>query len=209
MAYRRRTTRRRSMTRRRYPSRRPRLSRRRTLSNYNKVYSFKRFSAAQTGFICSNTTETFFTINFSLNDIPGYTEFTAMFQLYKITGVKISVLPPQTVSNSLTSINNANPAARLFSCIDTTGNSYATINDMRQNQTLKYTSILRPHVRYLNKPKILDGSSYTISPWLSTSSPGTNYYGMDLGCEPTGSTTITTMTFSIECTFYLKFKGTK
>lgn len=199
---------------RRRPRRRAALKRRfrrrsRTDRNGQKVYYFKRFSNAYTGFIVDNVGERFLTVNFSLNDVPNYTEFTAMFQLYKINAVKLHILPPQTMSNSLLTINNAQPSARLFSCIDTTGNAYATINDMRQNQTLRFTSVLRPHKRYVYKPKILDGSSYNVSPWMSTSSPSTNYYCLDLGCEPIGSTTTTSMTFSIEATLYLSFKGTK
>lgn len=174
-----------------------------------KIFMFKRFTNAFSPITVGSVADSMNQFNFSLADVPGYTEFTAMFQLYKINAVKFNIFPQLTENISLSTVNNANAAARLFTIIDTTNGTYSTIDDMRQNSTCKFTSIIRQHRRYIYKPKILDTSSYNISPWMSTQTPTANYYGIVIGIEAMGGTVITTMGFNIEATYYLSFKGTK
>ena len=115
-----------------------------------------------------------------------------------------------TENVSLTSLNNALANARFFSAIDyTDATAPTTIDQLREYSTCKMTPILKTHKRVIYKPKILDSSSYTLSPWISCDSPSVNYFGLKIGVEPMGSTSVTSMDFSIEAVFYMSFKNVR
>lgn len=205
--YRRRTYRRRVGRKRMY--RRRFKSGTRYSKRGQKLYLFKRF--CDYGEISiSNTLPTFGAFNFSLSDLPNYTEFTSLYDMYKINCVKITIIPQQTQSISIGSINNPNASARFFSAIDyNDGSAPTSIDDIRQYQSCKMTPILRTHKRVIFKPKILDTNGFSISPWMATTTPSANYYGLKYAVEPMESTTTTTMTYTVEAKLYMSFKQVK
>lgn len=174
-----------------------------------QLYLFKRF--ADFGeFTISNSVNTFSAYNFSLNDVPNSTEFTSLYDMYKINAIKIEFLPQQTQSISIGSVNNPNASSRFFSVIDyNDGSAPTSIDELRQYQTCKYTPILQPHKRIIYKPKILDTNGFSISPWMSTASPSANYFGLKVAVEPMDSTSTTSMMYTVEVTYYLSFKQVK
>jgi len=175
-----------------------------------KIHQYKRFTGALGTLTASSINPVFYGFNFSLNDLPNYTEFTALYDMYKINAIKFVVLPSVTENISLTGVNNPIASARMFSVIDyNDGTAPTTIDQLREYQTCKMTPILKKHKRYIYKPKIFDTNSFSISPWLGTSSPSTNYYGLKLAIEPILSTGVTSMDFTIECVYYLSFKNVK
>ncbi|AUM61873.1 capsid [uncultured virus] len=182
----------------------------RTSKKGQKLYLFKRYVGTLGSLVINNINPTFAGYNFSLNDVPNYTEFTDLYDSYKINCIKVYFIPQMTSNVSLGTVNNAWASARFFSAIDYNDATAPTsIDDLRQYQSCKMTSIMRQHKRVIFKPKILDTSSYTLSPWMATSSPSTNYYGLKVGVEPMSSTSSTTMTFNIEAVFYMSFKQVK
>lgn len=174
-----------------------------------KIYLFKRFCDYGEVTI-SNTLPTFGAINFSLNDLPNNTEFTSLYDMYKINCVKLQFLPQQTQSISIGTINNPNASARFFSVIDyNDGTAPTSIDELRQYQSCKMTPILRPHKRVVFKPKILDTNGFSISPWMSTSTPAANYFGLKYAVEPMDSTSTLSMTYTVEAKLYMSFKQVK
>lgn len=174
-----------------------------------KLYLFKRFCDFGT-FTISNTTQTFSAFNFSLDDLPNVTEFTSLYDMYKINCVKITFIPQMNTSVSIGSINNPNASARFFSAIDyNDGTAPTSVDDLRQYQSAKYTPILRQHKRVIFKPKILDSSNYSVSPWLSTASPSSNYFGLKVAVEAMDSTSTLSMQYKVECKYYMSFKQVK
>lgn len=174
-----------------------------------KLYLFKRFCDYGELSI-SNALPTFSAYNFSLSDLPNSTEFTSLYDMYKINCVKISFIPQQTQSISIGSINNPNASARFFSAIDyNDGSAPTSLDDLRQYQSCKMTPILRTHKRVIFKPKILDSNGFSISPWMTTASPSANYFGLKVAVEPMESTTTTTMVYTIEAKLYMSFKQVK
>lgn len=174
-----------------------------------KLYLFKRFCDYGELSI-SNALPTFSAYNFSLSDLPNSTEFTSLYDMYKINCVKISFIPQQTQSISIGSINNPNASARFFSAIDyNDGSAPTSLDDLRQYQSCKMTPILRTHKRVIFKPKILDSNGFSISPWMSTASPSANYFGLKVAVEPMESTTTTTMVYTVEAKLYMSFKQVK
>lgn len=205
--YRRRTYRKRTGIKRTY--RRRFRARTRYSKRGQKLYLFKRFCDYGEIYI-SSSTPYFGAYNFSLSDLPNSTEFTSLYDMYKINCVKITFLPQQTQSISIGAINNPNASARFFSVIDYNDGTIPTsLDELRQYQSCKMTPILRPHKRVIFKPKILDSNGFSISPWMSTSSPSANYFGLKIAVEPMDSTTTTTMTYTVEAKLYMSFKQVK
>jgi hypothetical protein len=115
-----------------------------------------------------------------------------------------------TQNISLGSINNANAAARFFSAIDyNDGAAPTAVNDIRQYQSCKMTPILRQHKRVIFKPKIVDGSGYTVTPWLSTSNINTDYFGLKVAVDPMTSSSAVNMVYFVEAKYYMSFKDVK
>lgn len=206
MVYRRNTRRRNSKYRRPYRRSHWRAMKKKRIRNRKAVYYYTRyadFGEVVTGAITEQTGG----FNFSLSDLPNSAEFTALYDMYKINAVKIQFIPQQTVANSISSLNSASNYARFFTAIDYNDSTAPTggVDELREYQTAKYTNLYRKHKRYIYKPKILDGSSTSRSNWVSTTSPGTNWYGIKYAVEATGNT----MTYGVEVKYYLSFKNVK
>lgn len=205
--YRKRTYRKRTGLKRNY--RRRYTARSRYSKKGQKLYLFKRHVDFGE-FTVANNINTYTAYNFSLSDLPNSTEFTNLYDMYKINCVKIKFLPQQTQSISIGSINNPNASARFFSAIDYNDGAQPTsIDELRQYQTCKYTPILRQHKRVIFKPKILDTNGFSIAPWMSTASPNANYFGLKVAVEPIDSTSTLSMIYTVECTYYMSFKQVK
>lgn len=208
MAYRKRTYRRRTSKKRSYRRRFRRGSR--YSKRGMKVYMYTRYTGIFNAITIENINPTLYGFNFSLNDLPNYTEFTALYDQYKINAVRFTMLPQQTQSISIGSVNNPIANARVFSAIDyNDGSAPASVDELREYKTCKSTSILRPHKRYIYKPKYVDTTGTTRSGWVATSSPGLNYFGLKVACEPMLSSGTTNMSMRIECKYYLSFKNVK
>lgn len=201
--------------RRTYRSRRRTFKRNFRRKRYNRrgqrIFPYTRYTGRYGIISISNISNTFFAFNFSLNDLPNYTEFTALYDMYKINAVKINFIPQQTQSISIGAINNAAGNARFFSAIDyNDGSVPGSIDELREYKTCKYTPIFKQHSRMIYKPKILDrGGAYSVTPWISTLSPDQDYFGLKVGIEAMGSSTTTEMLYSVEAKFYLSFKNVK
>jgi len=175
-----------------------------------KIYMFKRHCTLSP-FVVSNTINSNAAYNFSLQDLPNYTEFTNLYDMYKINAVKLTMLPQMTQNVSLGTINNPIANARVFSVIDYNDSvALSTPDQAREYQSCKVTTILRTHKRYL-KPKIQDdGKVYTPGrPWINCSSPAIDYYGVKFVAEPMFSTTSFDFTYIVEAVYYLSFKNVK
>lgn len=206
MAYRRKRTYRKTYKKRTFRKRRT-IRRKGT----QKIYQYKRLSGAFSTFVLSNVANAYTAYNFSLGDVPNYTEFTALYDYYKINAVKVTLLPQMTQNVSLGDVNNAWASKRLFSAIDYNDSSaVTTIDEIRQYSTCKFTPILKRHSRYF-KPRINDsGSVYNPGrPWLLCSSPNTNYFAIKLAGETMNSSGVANMEYTVEVMFYLSFKNVK
>lgn len=188
------------------------------------VHYFKRF--VDRGTVAADITDPFlnYTIlgyRFSLTDVPGYTEFTTMYDFYKIVAVKIMWIPISNVSQILEDNVSYQPTPntfnyyRTFSAIDYNDNivSGLSLNELRQYSNCKVTKGNSIHKRYFY-PKIstVIGEDITTSaqagqgsPWISISNPNIDYYGVKFGFEQTAGELVSR--FRVEARYYLKFKG--
>lgn len=177
-----------------------------------KVFMYKRYSGAFGSLVLNNITETYAGYNFSLSDLPSVADFTNLYDMYKINRVKVTFIPMQTQNVSLSSVNNAPGYVRFFSAIDYNDDTAPTsVNQIREYETCKWTTIYKPHVRYL-KPRINDSANnYTVpgNPWISCASPNINYFGLKVAVEAIDSTVATTMEMPVEVTYYISFKNVR
>lgn len=211
MARRRTTYRRRRTTRRRFV-RKTKYRRGYKTKRGQKTYYFKRFTNRLGPITVDNINPLLVGFNFSLDDLPNYQEFTNLYDTYRLNAVKITFLPQMTESISLSAFNNPNASVRFFSVIDYNDSAPpATIDELREYQSCKFTPVLKRHSRYIYRPKIQDrGSTYAPGrPWIDTSAPDQDHFGLKIGIEPIQSTNITSMGYTVEAKYYLSFRAVR
>ena len=141
--------------------------------------------------------------NFSLNDLPGYTDFTALFDQYKIDRIEIEWFPEYTELTDASTLSNAKNV-QLNTAIDPAGATPAAVTDVLQFRTLHSTSITKVHKRDFKPAYLVDGIS-PVSMYLNTSSPSSNWFGISYGVDPTG----VAMDFRSRAKFYLSMAAAK
>ncbi len=141
--------------------------------------------------------------NFSLNDLPSYTEFTALFDQYKIERIEIEWFPEYTELTDASVLSSAKNV-QLNTAIDTAGATPAAVDDVLQFRTLHTTGITKNHKRDF-KPAYLIDSISPGSVYLNCSSPSSNWWGVAYGINPSG----VAMVFRSRAKFYLSMACAK
>lgn len=201
--------------------RRPRVVRRRRLNAIRrpgrslvinkmigkKIHYFKR-TAYFSGFLAgSSTLDVFSSIQFTLGQVPNVSEFTNLFDCYRINGVKVKLMPRANSSE----IGTNQGMIKLFSAIDYDDATVPTaITELMQYENLKTTASNRDHSRYF-KPKIAKtvfqtalASGYSQGTgWLDCDNTSVPHYGLKLALQqlPAGA-----QSFDCQITYYLAFK---
>lgn len=140
---------------------------------------------------------------FSLTDVPQYTEFTSLFDQYKINLIKIvwhfnknsaelnerNAPPVTTYMNLLTGI----PSIRWY--YDRDDGTVPTAAAFSQIQKIKSASLGRP-VKAIFKPNVLNivyegtvsnGYSPKYNQWIDCSDDGVPYYGLKYEIDGSGA----------------------
>lgn len=181
------------------------------------VHYFKRHCDFGTITKASGTASYFKGYNFSLSDLPGYTEFTSLFDFYKICAIKFVVIPCINTANIQMDTPTVNQASanlgfmRILSVIDYNDSSNPTnFNELREYATCRVTPFLKGHRRYF-KPATKSSDDYMFrNRWISTDSTAEDYYGLKLAIDFNNTNFATsTEVAKIECVFYLKCKAIK
>lgn len=200
-------------------TRRPRMSRRRRVLR-RRVYRTRRLRR-QPVHIFKRSKQSTLTLSsitpnaeysFKLSDVTQYTEFTSLFDQYKISAIRLQILPKfNSIDN--TSSKNFN----IYTVIDRTDNSaLGNATDALEYQSMKMTPYTRRHVRYF-KPSVLvnvmddtttDSGAYQpkMNQWIATDFPEITHYGIKLITDQnvTGNTEFTVLT-----TYYFALKNVK
>nr|WNK16477.1 MAG: putative capsid protein [Amphisbainavirus JDuan-2023a] len=170
----------------------------------NSSTSFRRTYDFTTG-ITSVLSPTLVAFNFSLNDMPGYTEIQALFELYKVNGVLFRWMPYQTESNSTGTVNNVGNLPVVF-CVDNTNSTApATVNELLEHNDHVVHNTLTNFTKWIPNPKFADSSSAARDGWISTSNASLNYFGIKMAIPPT----VSAMTYYITWTIYITCKEAK
>jgi len=156
-------------SRRTYKRRRTFRSKRSRLST--KIYKFKRVATGTQSF--TSEVSTTLDYSFSLENLPNYTEFTALFDMYRIDAVKLQLIPKINIADG-----NTNNRFMIYSVLDYNDiASLSNVDAALQYQNLRKTTSTRTHTRFI-KPKVaitqtdVSATSFVSSykaPWIKTS----------------------------------------
>lgn len=168
------------------------------VSNFKRTYDFT------TG-VTSVLSPTLQAFNFSLNDLPGYSEIVNLFNFYKMKGVVFRWTPYQTESNSTGTVNNVGNIPVVF-CIDNANSTApATVSELLEHNNHIIHDTLTDFKKWIPNPKFADSSSAERSGWISTSNISLNYFGIKMAIPAT----VSAMTYYITWTVYIACKDPK
>ena len=155
---------------------------------------------------------------FTMNQIPRHPEFTAMFDKYKINGVKLTF----SLEGDTSDILETNGLSMVWR-YDTDGHSIqdsASVNTMLQSGNCKVVTFSQNKTRHsiFLKPKTLTpifcGSATAFGynagnkkMWLDTNSPNILHYGLEYGFMNPSNTLGQSVTLQIIYTYYISLKG--
>jgi hypothetical protein len=153
---------------------------------------------------------------FRLDDLPNYTEFTSLFDQYRIAKVKLEFIPTFNCSN-LYDMQNGNPLVpNIQSAIDYDDISLANEDAILQYQTRVLTRGEQIHTRTLKpKPQIaaynsalaFGYASAATNPWIDTSSPDVPHYGLKVYIDPVTLNETSTWLYRVIATYWLEVRG--
>lgn len=202
--YRKRYSKKKSMRRyrKRYTRRVPR-----SLGNpKQKIFYYTRF--CDLGTITSTSASTTYgASSFNLSQVPGYTDFTALYDFYKIKAIKLSFVPWSNVTNGNSGTEHFQ---RIFTVIDYNDVGIPTaVTDLQQYKSCKWSPNNRIHKRYFKPKTIIDSYNELAlvldkQPWVPTTNTTNSYYGIKWAIE--SQINLTTL-YKIEAKFYLAFKS--
>lgn len=215
--------------RRRYVKRigRPYRMRRKALTRQGKVYSFRRTVALtpcaivagvptyQTGGVpVSNLVNAgiynFGHFRFKLNDLPGSTDFTNLYERYKITGVKLKFIPVVATESS---VGNGNPISPIALAINrgaiTVASDDRTFDQLLENQDVRIMSTMKPFNVYIPYPKFYapaDGvtAAQEKGGWLNCKHPEIDHTGFNFAFQNTTTNGDTQTQWRVFATYYVK-----
>ena len=170
---------------------------------YKPVVTFKRTVQANFDIICDGINPSVGIFNFSLNDVPNSTEFSNLFQVYKISRVSINWRPEYTELTDAALVSNA-VNVNFNSAIDPSGNTPANVDAVLQFENCKSTGITKEHKRSFVPYLFMDGTS-PCQCFCSTNTTSTNFWGLAYGIPATGIA----MTFRATAVFTLTLAGAR
>lgn len=182
-------------------------------SVYDKVHLVKRYgsivqSTTSVEYINNPATDQSYRFYFTLNAVTGYTDFTALYDQYKIRAVKVSFIPMANI----TTANESGFASLIYSTYDF---NYAlgtpTRDQIREYQYCKWSPYGKIHKRYFF-PRVEDSYNTTkVGPqnWLSTANANIQYNGLMVNVANVPSIATDEPIYKVEVKYYLSFKNTK
>lgn len=206
------------------------------VSKYNKVMYTKRNGQNCYDYIngtgCSEIiansagTGTVFNLGFRLADLPNFGEFTALYDQYRIRGVKVSFIPVSNVSTFTDVIGNNQPvqtvsgtgsySVRSYSAIDYNIDNVGLtlLDEIREYNNMRWKPYNRIHSRYV-RPKIAVTTDQFLTmpgkqPWLPCENNGAFlvHFGLKFAVDPS-PVPIGTILYKVESKYYLQFRQVK
>lgn len=167
---------------------------------YRPVYKFSRTINERYDFSTDGINPTLVAFVFTLDQLPDYTDFTRLFDMYKIQKIEIQWNPEYTELTDAALVSNA-VNVYVNSVVDLTDASApSSVDELLQSQQLQQTSVTKVHSRKW-QPTFLMGGLVPCSCWLPTSSPSERHYCVKVAVPPTG----VAMTFRSRAKFSLEF----
>ena len=146
---------------------------------YRPVYKFSRVVEGVFDISTDGINPSLSAYVFRLDSLPDYTDFTRLFDMYRITKVEIDWVPEYTELTDAALVSNA-VNVRFNSTVDLTDASApASVDEVLQYQQLLSSGITKPHKRVW-QPTFLMSGFIPCSCWLPTSAPSERHYGLNI-----------------------------
>lgn len=160
--------------------------------------------------------------SYTLAQLPNYTDFTGLFDQYKITGAKLTLTPAlsEGISSPLFGTNAALGYSRVHSVVDYDDASIPTSEDqLLEYGSHKSTAPFKTHTRFI-KPKVLQevyrsaiATSYAprSGMYLDMTTPDVPHYGLKvwISAPNTSAGTAGSITYKAYLTLYFNCKNTR
>lgn len=183
------------------------IGRSQSVSRGGQVFSTKR--TVTTGRLAASTTvETDAAYSFQLSDLPNYTEFTLLYDEYRIDKVVMTVIPD--TQQTLTTAGQGNCV--MWSVLDYDDATALTVLALQQYETCKTHNSIKPFTRTVvpRWAKAVYSGAFTSfssgSGWIDSASAGVQHYGIKLGIATQQGTS---NTYTIVCDYYVSFRKTR
>ena len=136
---------------------------------------------------------------FTFDMLPGYTDFTNLFQSYRITKVKVEWKPEYTELTDAALVSNAVNVNFNTAINTSSAASPASVSDVTQYESCKSTGITKQHSRTLTPAILMNVMPCTC--YITCDSPSEKHYAIWYGIPPTGvaMTFRSVATFTFEC----------
>lgn len=186
--------------------------------NYKGVYHFKR-TFDKTVALSNNLGDQAYGYAFQLNEIPNVSEFTSLFDSYRINKVVVRFRPLPVSGFGTTSVAIVdNSQALCFLDYDDTNVTGLTLSSAKQHQNIRWLNTVSADGTIPKKnvvvfrPKVLQnandsgGTSYAMvypkgrNPWIDLQYTSVPHYGLKLVIGQTNTNQI--LQFQVICTVY-------
>lgn len=160
--------------------------------------------------------------DFRLSYLPNYTEFTNLFDQYKINAVKIDFVP-STTGNDQEGLYNQTGAGGawffspiVYTLIDKDGNPQVSTQNatMENSKARLIKKPFEPFSIYVRKPQLLMSAGLTTSAiqtrgWIDTTAAGAYHHGAAIAGQILNGTTAAVMRYYCTITYYMAFRNAK
>lgn len=198
--------------------RRKRLARpalRKRVAVKQPIHYFKR-TQYNSGWTANSTASDIFANYYgSLNQVPSVSDFTGLYDQFKILAMKLTLIPRGTSSDITPVGTAAGQSVGVFSVIDYDDNANLTsISQACQYQNMKMTRSHQQHSRYF-KPRIDMGTvaaagtqnAVNTRGWLDVATGSdVNHYGIKYALQIAPNAV---QTFDLKVDYYLAFKNVR
>jgi len=168
------------------------------------VVRFSRTVVGLYNVICDGINPSLVGAAFTLSALPNPTDYTNLFQSYRISKIKVRWDPEYTELTDAALVSNA-VNVMFNSVVDQTDPTPpATVGTVTQYQTCKSTPITKPHVRTF-EPAVLSANQMPCNCYISTQNSSERHYGIKIGVDPTG----VPMTFRSTVTMWFECAGSR
>lgn len=151
----------------------------------------------------------------TFGDLPNASEFTSLFDMYRINLVVLKLVPNYT-GNDINPSTTVVVSPNVHSAIDYDDSSTAglTVNTLLQYPNHKMTRGHQMHIRKFRPAVCLDadGAGSTApkwKQWINLSATTAEHRGVKLYIEQAGGISVNSMSFSVFWTVYFSCKGVR
>lgn len=175
--------------------------------------------SAQAAYVTNAATDDLESLYFTLDTLPNYTEFTSLYDQYRIVACKVEFCPLNAFGpywNGTTLVQQTVP--NLFTCIDVDDAITPTASAMEQHESVKNHGAFSANsvgkfVRWVKPKAALDAyqtagftgfGTASSSQWFDCNSPSVQYYGIKWWLFNTTGTPV--YRYLVTTTYYMEFK---